>query len=188
MFELAKKSVSDACDASPECAIKYFGNIRQINDFYDSSLPICVDTLLEWQQQCLDHLDEQSERSILFCVDEEGGIGKSTFAKWLIRNRNSWACQGGKAADLMHGYRKEADIAIFDMARTNNQEWYPWGFMENLKNGWFTTTKYNGRMHFFKAPKIIVFMNQDPDRTKFTADRYKIFKPKELSITDVLMK
>lgn len=76
--------------------------------------------------------------------------------------------------DLMHAYKKGAEYAIFDMARWNDNAYWPWGFMENLKSGWFTATKYNGRFAHFRRPKVIVFTNQMPDMSKFSADRYEI--------------
>ena len=78
--------------------------------------------------------------------------------------------------DLMHSYDTSCEIAIFDMARCNNPDYYPWNFIENLKNGWFTSTKYNGRFQVFKSPKIVMFMNQMPPRDKLSNDRYDIYK------------
>lgn len=77
--------------------------------------------------------------------------------------------------DLMTAYNVKAEYAVFDMARCNNPDYYPWNFMENLKNGWFTTTKYNGRMKVFKPPKIIVFMNISPPWEKLSQDRFEIY-------------
>lgn len=74
----------------------------------------------------------------------------------------------------MHAYNATKYV-IFDMARCNNPDYYPWNFMENLKNGWFTSTKYNGGMKIFDPPKIIVLMNQEPPREKLSSDRYDVF-------------
>lgn len=75
----------------------------------------------------------------------------------------------------MYAYKTDVKIVVFDMARCNNAEYYPWNFMENLKNGWFTSTKYKGGMKMFQPPKIVVFMNSDPPRDKLSADRYEIY-------------
>lgn len=74
----------------------------------------------------------------------------------------------------MYAYTPEVEYAVFDMARCNNPDYYPWNFMENLKNGWFTSTKYKGGMKTFEPPKIIVFMNEDPPRNKLSPDRYDV--------------
>lgn len=82
---------------------------------------------------------------------------------------------GGNTKDLMTAYDVSAKIAVFDMARTIDQNYFPWNFIENLKNGWFTTTKYKGKLCAFDPPKIIVFTNQMPNKTKLSIDRYDIF-------------
>lgn len=76
----------------------------------------------------------------------------------------------------MHSYKEDAKYVVFDMARCNNPDYWPWNFMENLKNGWFTSTKYAGEMKVFEAPKIIVFTNNDPPRDKLSKDRYEIYR------------
>jgi len=96
-----------------------------------------------------------------------GGRNKSVSNEFLF-------VSGGKTADLMTAYNAAAKIAVFDMARCNSPEWFPWNFIENLKNGWFTTTKYHGRMRCFTPPKVVVFMNQDPPRNKLSMDRYDV--------------
>lgn len=75
----------------------------------------------------------------------------------------------------MHSYNTEAEVALFDMARCNNPDYWPWNFMENLKNGWFCSTKYQGTMKVFNAPKIVVFTNSTPPKDKLSADRYEIY-------------
>lgn len=115
-------------------------------------------------------------------MDERGGMGKSFLVRHLLGRMGSkaWACQGGKLTDLMHAFSKQAsttDLAIFDMARCTDPNWYPWGFMENLKNGWFCTTKYDGGFCLVKPNiKIVVFTNSDPPRDKLSMDRYEVLK------------
>lgn len=60
------------------------------------------------------------------------------------------------------------------MARCNDPKFFPWNFIENLKNGWFTTMKYQGMMKCFTPPKIIIFMNQEPEKNKLSIDRYQM--------------
>lgn len=143
--------------------------------------PQC-DTLHAWQVAVLDRLEQQNNRRILFVVDERGGMGKSFLVRHLLgrMGRKAWACQGGKLSDLMHAFSKQAastELAIFDLARCIDPNWYPWGFMENLKNGWFCSTKYDGGFCMVKPDiKIVVFTNSDPPRDKLSIDRYDVYK------------
>ncbi len=76
----------------------------------------------------------------------------------------------------MFSYNTDAEYCVFDMARCNNPDYWPWNFMENLKNGWYTSTKYQGEMKIFEAPKIIVLTNSMPPKDKLSKDRYEIYE------------
>ena len=167
--------LGDIVDKYPQIAIQHFSNIRTIRSVLPDDILFRVpENLREWQQMVVRSLEGQTERKILFVVDKKGGMGKSTLTKWLIKEKQAWTCTGGKAADLMHAYTPGATIAIFDMARCTSVDWWPWQFIENLKNGWYTTTKYHSRMITFKPPKIVVFCNDDIPRDKLSADRYQV--------------
>lgn len=168
--------LEEALNVNLEYGIKYYNQIsalvqRNSTPKFDQKLK-----LRDWQQSALTKLENQTDRHILFVVDEEGGKGKSALAKHILTTKNAWACQGGGIRDLMHSYNPKAEYVVFDMARCNDAQYWPWNFMENLKNGWFTSTKYNGGMVMFNVPKIIVFTNQYPDKSKLSQDRYEIYK------------
>lgn len=127
-----------------------------------------------FQKRALHDLEVQGERQVLFIVDERGGGGKSTLCKYLLSKGESWACQGGATRDLQTAYDVKCRYAIFDMARCNAPEYWPWNFIENLKNGWFTTVKYRGRMRTFTAPRVMVLCNADVPRDKLSSDRYQV--------------
>ena len=85
---------------------------------------------------------------------------------------------GGPRDALMHAFMKisSCKYAVFDMAKSNEEKFWPWGFMESLKNGGFTATKYQGGTCNFDPIKVVVFSNEDPPRDKLSADRYDIFR------------
>lgn len=177
ILEMAKQSLDEIQAIDPEFFIKNYNQLKNINDDYNKpKMTAELENLRDWQRQAIAKLEGQGDRQILFIVDEDGGKGKSALAKHLMTTYNSWACQGGKINDLMYAYDTNAEYVIFDMARCNNPDYYPWNFMENLKNGWFTSTKYKGGLKMFKAPKIIVFMNEEPPRNKLSSDRYNVFR------------
>ena len=176
ILETAKKDLHAVMEIDPEIFVKHYNQLKAINDDYNKpKMAADLPELRDWQNVALDKLKNQQDRKILFIVDEEGGKGKSCLAKHIMTTENSWACQGGKINDLMYAYNTDAEYVVFDMARCNNPDYYPWNFMENLKNGWFTSTKYKGGLKMFKAPKIIVFMNELPPKTKLSEDRYEIY-------------
>lgn len=188
VFELAQRDLGDAIEQYPTLAVKHFSSIKGIADYY--SLQSSRDCELAgfegcefrtWQTKAINLLVGQSDRQILFCVDIKGGLGKSWLGKYIIFKLDAWGCQGGGIKDLMYSYRQQK-YAVFDMARNNDMKFYPWNFMENLKNGWFCNLKYESRMQFFQPPKVIVMMNQMPPFDKFSMDRYVIFTPENEEI------
>jgi hypothetical protein len=177
IFEAAKTDLPNALSIDPEISIRHYNQLKAIHlDHNKPKMQCNLKDLREWQDEAWKKLMNQSDRQILFVVDEEGGKGKSALAKHILTTTKSWACQGGKIGDLMHSYDTMVDYVVFDMARCNNPDYFPWNFMENLKNGWFTSTKYNGGMKIFNPPKIVVFMNEMPPRNKLSSDRYEIYK------------
>lgn len=176
LIETAKRSLEDCMSIDPEIFVKHYHQLKAIHDDYNQPKMMAqLQELRDWQKNVVQKLQSQKDREILFVVDIEGGKGKSALAKHLMTEYKTWACQGGKINDLMYAYDTEAEYVIFDMARCNNPDYYPWNFMENLKNGWFTSTKYKGGMKMFNAPKIVVFMNEDPPRNKLSSDRYNVY-------------
>lgn len=177
IFEIAKTGDYNAClEVSPEHAIKYGITLRALcNNYHKPKFELSIQ-LRDWQEKAIQLLKAQNDRNILFVVDIEGGKGKSILAKWIFSNLKAWGCQGGKQADLMQAYNQDCEYAVFDMARCNESTYWPWSFMENLKNGWFTSTKYMGLQTQFEAPKIIVFTNEIPNKFKLSMDRYQIYE------------
>lgn len=154
----------------------HFQILKIIKGFQmETRLNMKLEILRDWQNEVIKKMDAQNNRQILFVVDEEGGKGKSALCSHLMSTRNVWACQGGKIADLMHSYKRSAELALFDMARCNTPDYYPWNFMENLKSGWFCATKYDSGLVAFTPPKVVVFMNHDPPRNKLSSDRWQIY-------------
>ena len=76
-----------------------------------------------WQQEILENLLAQNARQILFCVDLEGGIGKSMLAKYLMNNYDAWISNGGKLNDLTHSCTRSYSIAIYRFTRNNCRSW-----------------------------------------------------------------
>lgn len=179
IFETARESVEDAIKLDYEFGIRHFNQLRAINAMFGGSKPeFEYEGLLDWQKKAMDMLDRQTNRQILFIVDEEGGKGKTTLAQYLGANFNVCYMNGGKHADLVYAFskNKNCDYVIFDLARNTVQDYWPYNMMEQLKNGWMTSTKYDSVTICTKWKKILVLCNEDPDRTKLSKDRYVILK------------
>jgi len=171
------KTMEEAKELDAESYLKYHNQLKAIIASNQPLTNIAPTKLKAWQVNVLRRLRDQDERKILFVVDQIGNSGKSMLTKFLLCNYKAFVSNGGKVADLMHIHAKhKTEYSVFDMARCNNPEYFPWNFMEMLKNGWYQSTKYDGNTVVCGVQKIVMFTNEMPPLTKLSADRYDIFE------------
>lgn len=152
-----------------------FARYHELADRVRSALPQEMDCVIEelkpWQSILVDEIKHPPHRrKIIVYVDINGGSGKTELTKYLIQNHNAFLGEG-KAADIYYAYNKQP-IVIFDIPRS--KEYISWHAIEAIKNGLFTSTKYKSRMVMFKIPHVILFMNEKPDLSKLSKDRWDI--------------
>lgn len=145
------------------------------------------DIVLRPWQVCLESLlwCPPAERSILCYVDPVGGAGKSTFAHWLHVHYGV-----GRVCLRPRGDHPPPTVQVFhpsrgvDMARLvrpakvfvvdcpyASLEYVPWATIEEMKNGFCTSTKYECQQKRFPRPHVILFLNMPVPEGKFSADR-----------------
>lgn len=95
IFETAKTDLEAALSINAEVSIKYYNQLKAIyNDHNCPQMDAQLEVLRDWQNCVMQKLQQQTDRQILFVVDEQGGKGKSVLAKHIITTTNAWACQG----------------------------------------------------------------------------------------------
>lgn len=136
-----------------------------------------------WQQQINSELIvEADDRKIVWLWENEGNVGKSQFAKWLVVKRSA-IILSGKTADVFHGIKEYLnanngqgpDIVILDIPRSM-LEYVNYQALEKVKDGCFFSGKYEGGMCVFNSPHIIVMSNARPDESNMSLDRWDIRK------------
>ena len=131
----------------------------------------------DWEHTVNNYIKmEPDDREILWIWSENGGVGKSTFCKYLIYTYNAILCSKGAYSDMMNIlYNANMDITnlvIFDLPR-NNKNKISYSALESIKNGIICNTKYETGSKLFNPPHILVFANAPPDRMAMSADRFK---------------
>lgn len=139
--------------------------ILKMEDFYD------------WQTQINNYLQcEPDDREILWVWSREGGIGKSTFCKYLIHTYNAVLCSKGQYSDMMNilynANMDKTNLVIFDLPRNNGNR-ISYSALESIKNGIICNTKYETGSKLLNSPHILVFANAPPDRQAMSSDRFK---------------
>lgn len=140
-----------------------------------------LNELRDWQLAALSKLDTQNERQVLWIVDEAGGKGKTSLAKYLCVERGALYLSS-RASDIkycIYSYLKENPdkgddlICCFDFTRSI-EDYVSYQAIEEVKNGIFFNNKYESGMCVFNNPKIIIFSNFYPNEEKLTTDRWVI--------------
>lgn len=162
---------------------------------YETNLPIKRDkkqlllttkfkdiTWRPWQQELLDFIaTTPDDRTVHWYCDRGGSSGKSFMTQYLALMGKTIVVEG-KKADVFHKIveweadenREDFNTVIWDMPRAYRKDFVNYGALEQIKNGFIISGKYEGGEAHFQSPHLIVFANEEPDYNKFSADRWVI--------------
>ncbi len=132
--------------------------------------------LRPWQQELNNIITgATNDREIIFVVDLDGGKGKSWFARYATSHRpNTQLLLPGKKADMAYALISNKRIYFLDCPRSKQGDFIQYDFLEEVKNGLVFSSKYESELKSFAPPHVVVFMNERPDMSKLSIDRYKI--------------
>lgn len=160
----------------PEVAAKYPRYVEQMIKYRvedQTEKLLDIEPKYKWQQSVLDYVSSPpSTRDILWVYCPHGNTGKTYLSKHLVDKYGAFYCNGGKAADITFAYNGESTI-IFDYVR-DAKEYVNYGVIEQVKNGILFSSKYESGMKRFSVPRVIVMANFQPDKDKFSKDRYNV--------------
>jgi len=141
-----------------------------------------IDHILKtWQTDLKEVLDgEPDDRTIIFLVDTVGNTGKSWFSHWYTQNVPK--CQvllPGKKADMAFALDTTIRVLFVDAPRSKQGDFIQYDFLEDVKNGYVFSTKYESRVKTLSKVHVVVNMNEEPDHTKLSEDRIRIIRINE---------
>ena len=133
-----------------------------------------------WQQDIVKLVQtEPDDRSVHWYWETTGCIGKTQLCKYLTVKHGAITL-GGKGADVRNGIveylktnGKTPDIVLVNLVRSNEQ-FVSYEALENIKDMYFYSGKYEGGMVCGPPPHLIIFANFRPDTYKLSADRWHI--------------
>lgn len=131
--------------------------------------------LKPWQQMLDVLLQKQNERQVFWVYENEGNVGKSWFATYLVVKYNWMKLKAKTSAESIGHMIVDQDPPglIFDVPRSETE--ISWSSIEDYKNGFITTTKYHGYSGPVGNKKIIFFSNFPPNLSNLSFDRWKVF-------------
>lgn len=138
--------------------------------------------LRNWQRQLIDHLcGPYNDRRVMFVVDRKGSAGKTWFTQHcqLLMDRNTGeddrriVCdlRPGKVDNVASTLRADASIFLMDCPREAT-EFLQYRSLEEIKDRAVANHKYQSSILYLKENHLVVFMNELPDPTRLSQDRY----------------
>lgn len=182
---LAGEALSDLVkdDDCAEVIARHFAYFRALsNDYLAGSglsalkAKLSGAVLRTWQSHLINSIisNVPDPRHVYWFWDAIGSTGKSFMADYLIAFHGAVVFTGGKVSDIAHAYNYQS-VVIFDLARTQEDKLDGvYMCLENFKNGRFFSPKYESHNKVFAPPHVLVFANFEPDRSKLSADRWKV--------------
>jgi len=139
-----------------------------------------ITSLFEWQADIVNLVQtEPDDRSIYWYWENQGGIGKTQFCKYLVHHHNALILSG-KGADCKYAivqYNEKTGLypklIVYDIPRCVN-DYINYDALESIKNGLFFSNKYESTQVIMNSPHLICFSNEEPDIAKMSIDRWKI--------------
>ena len=137
--------------------------------------------LYPWEHSITKILNkEPDDRKIYWIWEPNGCAGKTTFQKWVFTNYSKVLVLSGKGADMKNGIiqYKEVNgvlptIILINVPRTSI-DYVSFTGIEEVKDMFFYSGKYEGGMVCGKSPHVFIFANTAPDTSKMSADRWEI--------------
>ncbi len=146
-------------------------------------------TLRPWQNKIIEILGlGPNDRHIWWFWEPCGGLGKTTFQKWIFQNYEGVTLSGGKASDMKNGvirYREKTGkypkIVLINLPMTFDHQYFCPHGVEDIKDMFFFSGKYgepgSDPIVCAKPPQVLLFANQEYEAThKMAADRWNIVR------------
>jgi len=135
-----------------------------------------------FQRQVLADLETPpDDRTVIFVVDPKGNGGKTWLSDYFASKypgRSILVCPGKKADMaflLAESYTPNVNVFLIDAPRSKQGDFLQYDLLEHLKDGRIVSMKYNSTIISIPVPHVVVFMNEEPDYSKLSYDRYKVY-------------
>jgi len=138
--------------------------------------------LYPWQRRILSSVEAApDDRTIYWFWSFSEGIGKTQFCKYLTYHHGA-ICLHGKGSDVRNAVLSyldangsTPDLCVFPIPRCCGRLGAnTYGALENIKDMYFYSGKYEGGMVCGNSPHLMVFANEPPDLSQMSEDRWKV--------------
>ncbi len=160
-----------------------YAKYKQFCDAYfdDHQTRACttVHALRIWQAQLIGMLRlPPNHRQIIFVIDTRGNCGKSWFANYFeeycAEPNTVQILTPGRKVDMCYALNVGIKYLFMDAPRSKQGEFIQYDFLENVKDGRVFNAKYESRVKKLGSVHVVVLMNEQPDMSALSQDRYFI--------------
>jgi len=140
-----------------------------------------IDKFYDWQKDIIDIIKaEPDDRTINWYYEYQGCSGKTTFCKYIYTHFEDVVVVSGKSADMknciVNFYEKHKytpKIILINIPRSIS-DYVSFSGIEQIKDMFFYSGKYEGGMICGENPHVIIFANTEPEYGKLSMDRWKV--------------
>jgi len=140
-----------------------------------------INDLFEWQKKLLFLLSlKPDNRTINWIWEPVGCAGKTIFQKYVFTHLDDVVVLSGKGSDMKNGIvnylnlnNKLPKIILLNIPRSSTN-FVSWSGIEEIKDMFFFSGKYEGGMVCGASPHVLVFSNEEPDFSTCSKDRWNI--------------
>lgn len=141
----------------------------------------------QWQVDIINLCNQKpNPRTVHWYWESTGGVGKSSFTKYMVAKHNAIFFEQGKHSDIMHlvaqTNMEKTKIVIIDVPRDNGNM-VSYKAIEAIKNGMIFSGKYETKTKLFNSPHVIIFANEPPDEDRLSKDRWHIVNISEIEVS-----
>lgn len=156
----------------------YVTNFKELKILKESQL-------YDWEKSIIEMIKlEPNDRTIIWILDEIGGAGKTTFAKYLTVKYKAVLVDGKKNDILYVCANAPSDLYLMNLSRTT-EHFVSYDSIEKVKDGYYMSAKYESLMIVRNCPHFIVFANFLPDVSKMSRDRWNIYELKDKKLVSI---
>jgi len=138
-----------------------------------------IENFYEWEKDIIELLNKSPDkRSIYWFWEPIGCKGKTTFQKYIFSNYDECIVLSGKGSDMKNGIvdylntnKKLPKIILVNVPRSS-QGFVSYTGLEEVKDMFFYSGKYEGGMVCGACPHLLCFANEEPDFRKMSEDRF----------------
>ncbi len=146
-----------------------------------------IEEFYDWELELLEEIKVYKEnRTIIWRYETKGLAGKTTFLKYLYTHQNELNIKGmvvvsGKSADMkncivdyFNKMNETPGLVVVNIPRSTNMDYVSYTGIEELKDMFFYSGKYEGGMICGPRPMFIVMSNEEPIYDKMSSDRWDV--------------